>query len=623
MKTFILTMLCVIFCFSCASVKDEPIKVVAFNGFSEIKQHEKAKLNWEFKNAEKVRIENIKRNFNPLDSTDYEVNSTSSIDFTIMNSNDTIKLKWKVVVIDETDSNISTGPDNSLIDFEKPSYIDNEYLNSSIPLKLNPIIRNLKISSYHYNRDNDTLSLSLLIMDDFGNLVRNLSDNSSKSQFATIDAKCEKGEVFNNKYLLTESKFNLDKSLDLALCIDNSAIANDYYPIFKQIQSFTYNINSNDRFLLRTFNQNLQTNLSLQPIKDFNNILKSTKIEKASGLSSIYKNLYKTLNYMNTMKAENEQAIILIAYSSDNSSIVYDRNDVIELAANYNIPIYVIGIGSAVDSYSFKYITEMTGGKYYQIEEKDLNYVYSILTEIDLAKKANYQTKIYFPKENYNECGLLNLGVQLKINNTDLLDSIRIRTMKERQYFNYQAITSFDYKDTIISEQHYETIKSLSMILQNNPDKIIELIGNASIEGSQDEVFNLSLRRAQSVRNKLISNGVAPSQIRVRADGANNPIYYFQDNDWQQYYNRRVELKWLSPELMPYELILNAFESESQALDEVQKWESKSYRVYYERYLQNNIPIYRVKIWGYQTLEDAQRAKNSIERRYQVKLVLQ
>ena len=265
----------------------------------------------------------------------------------------------------------------------------------------------------------------------------------------------------------------------------------------------------------------------------------------------------------------------------------------------------------------------MTGGKYYQIEEKDLNYVYSILTEIDLAKKANYQTKIYFPKENYNECGLLNLGVQLKINNTDLLDSIRIRTMKERQYFNYQAITSFDYKDTIISEQHYETIKSLSMILQNNPDKIIELIGNASIEGSQDEVFNLSLRRAQSVRNKLISNGVAPSQIRVRADGANNPIYYFQDNDWQQYYNRRVELKWLSPELMPYELILNAFESESQALDEVQKWESKSYRVYYERYLQNNIPIYRVKIWGYQTLEDAQRAKNSIERRYQVKLVLQ
>jgi len=622
MRTLILTILSLLLFFSCATAPKEKIDIISFDGFSEIQQNDNAKLKWNIKNASKVRIENIKRNFNPVDSIDYKSDSSQILDFTITNSNDTIRLKWRIVV-KENEESIKTGPEQTPIDIAKPSYFENKYLNSTIPYSLNPIISNLKISSFNYNHNSDTLTLNLLIMDDFGNLVIDLSNNSSLNKKVSIEAICADDTRFKTNYILEENKYNPDKSLDYAICLDNSAIAGDYYPVIKQIKSFVKNINSKDKFLFRTFNQNLLSNISLQDISSFESIIKNYNLEKSSGLSSIYKNLYSTLNYLKSFKSDNEQVLVLIAYSSDNSSLVYDRNDVVELASNYNIPIYVIGVGSAVDSYSFKYLTEMTGGKYYQIDEKDLNSIFSILVEINLSKKINYQSKLYIPKNKFMDCGLINTKIELNINNTSLVDSIRIRTNKERQYFRYQSIASFDYKDTLLSNDFTETIKSLSMILKNNPDKIIELIGNASVEGTTDEVFNLALKRAQNVRLKLIEDGVNPSQIRVRSDGANNPIYYFQESNWMQYYNRRVELRWLDPELMPFELIVNSFDSESQALEDVNNWENKGYRVYYERYLQNNLPIYRVKIWGYRTIAEAERAKNAIERRYPIKLVLQ
>ena len=622
MKVFILVLTALLMIASCSTPQQESIKIVSFAGFTEIKPDEKAKLNWVFENADKVRIENIKRNFNATDSIDYEVSNSLIVDFTVINSIDTIRLKWRIVV-KEQEETIKTGSEHSPIDFAKPSYIENDYLNASIPQSLNPTASKLKISSYYYDRENDTLSLDFLIMDDFGNLISNLSDNSAINKKVDIEAICKDGGKFSNRFSIEEIKYDAGKALDFGVCLDNSVIAGDYYPVFDQIKAFAQNINSNDKFHLRTFSQSLQTNLSLQDREDFLKLIKDLKIEKASGLSSIYKNLYSAINYINTLKSSNEQLIVLIAYSSDNSSLVYDRNDVVELAANFNVPIYVIGVGSAVDSYSFKYLSEMTGGKYYQIDEKEINSIYSILAEINLSKKANYKAKIMIPNDKFNDCGLLSTMIKMNLDNTELSDSVRIRTIKERHYFKYQSLASFDYKDTIVSDEHNETLKSLSLILKNNPDKIIELIGNASIEGTPDETFNIALRRAQNTRAKLIELGVNPSQIRVRSEGANNPIYYFQESAWMQYYNRRVELRWLDPELMPYELIANSFDSESQALTEVQNWEAKGFRVYYERYLQNNIPTYRVKIWGYRTLEEAERAKNSIERRYPIKLVLQ
>jgi hypothetical protein len=96
-----------------------------------------------------------------------------------------------------------------------------------------------------------------------------------------------------------------------------------------------------------------------------------------------------------------------------------------------------------------------------------------------------------------------------------------------------------------------------------------------------------------------------------------------QQAPWQQYYNRRVEVRWLDPDLLPYEIIAQTSDSETEALKNVEKWEFHGYNAYYERYLENHSPVYRVKIWGFPTLEEAEASANKIQTIYNTKCIVQ
>lgn len=605
---------------SCSSIKNQEIIINEFDGFSDVKFGENAKIKWNFSNANKVRIENRNRNYEPIDSLDFYTDKNTVLDFLVFNNTDTIRLKWRIVV--RNNENIKTGPDNIPINIYQPSYIESNYFSNLISVGLTPGISKLKIIRNIYNDKYDSLYVRLLLLDEFGNLITGISESSFRDyqpKFYLNSAN----KVTNINYSdFKEIKYDSNYNIDMAICLDNSVIAGEYYPVFEQIKNFAKNINPNDGLHLRTFNQNLISNITLQKASDFYKFIKDIKLEKPSGLSAIYKHLYNTLNYLN-YASNKDKIIVLIAYSSDNNSLIYDRNDIVELASQLKIPIYVIGVGSAVDTYSFKYLTEMTGGIFYQLENNDIKSIYNILNEINLSQKTYYEVKIPFDFNTLSNNKFLELNFEIKKKDNLISDVKIIRLAKERHYFKYQSIASFDYKDTIPSSEFNESIKSLSMILKNNTDKVIEIIGNSSIEGTPDEVYNLGLKRAQSIRKLLIEDGVNPAQIRVRSDGSNNPIYYIQENSWMQYFNRRAEVRWLDPELLPYELIGQSFDSELEALKEVERWEDKGYKVYYERYLTNNIPIYRLKIWGYRTQEEAERALQNIQKRYAVKMTVQ
>ncbi len=83
--------------------------------------------------------------------------------------------------------------------------------------------------------------------------------------------------------------------------------------------------------------------------------------------------------------------IVLVAYSTDNASIIYDRNDIIDLAISRDIPVYVVGVGNAVDSYSLSSVANLTGAKYYNVDENELDNISLIFNEIIFAQKSGYQ----------------------------------------------------------------------------------------------------------------------------------------------------------------------------------------------------------------------------------------
>lgn len=621
-KKIIFSLFITIFILGCTTTKFEKIIVNDFKGFSEALSDEKITIMWNFDNCNNVRINSLKRNFNCVDSIEFIVSESTILDFVVSNHIDTINLKWRVILRDN-DKKIKTGPDRK-IDLNKPNYFETNYFNSLIAISLNPSISKLKIVNYDYDYDESTLNLNFLLLDDFGNLVTNIiEDNITHIGVEAINF-CQDKEIGKTKSKLTEIKYDTNKKVDLGIMLDNSIIAGDFYPIMDNIKHFAGYINSSDRYFFKSFNQYSLSNIPLKNLNSFRKEIVKLKLEKASGLSSIYKNLYDNLNYLYSNRNENtKQSIVLIVFSSDNSSLVYDRNDIVQLSMKYKIPIFVVGVGSSVDTYSMKYLCEMTGGKFYELEANQINDIVDILTEINLSQKVYYSAKAKLTLDEIKTCNLIKTKLTYWDGKHNLEDSISLRTKLQTEYFKYQSIASFEYKETVINQQYIETINSLAKILNNNKDKIVELIGNTSIEGNYDETYQLGLKRAQEIRNELIKLDVNPNQIRVRSDGANNPVYYFQEANWMQYYNRRVELRWLDPESMPYELITETFESEYLALQNVENWEKKGYKSYYERYLKNNIPIYRVKLWGFKTIEEAQKTKTNLEKRFPLKIEIQ
>ncbi|HPU23867.1 MAG TPA: SPOR domain-containing protein, partial [Candidatus Kapabacteria bacterium] len=65
-----------------------------------------------------------------------------------------------------------------------------------------------------------------------------------------------------------------------------------------------------------------------------------------------------------------------------------------------------------------------------------------------------------------------------------------------------------------------------------------------------------------------------------------------------------------------YEIIDNIYPSEEIAQNKVNIWKERGFKSYYERYLRNNMPYYKVKLWGYATAEEAEKVRKMLSKKY-------
>ena len=69
-----------------------------------------------------------------------------------------------------------------------------------------------------------------------------------------------------------------------------------------------------------------------------------------------------------------------------------------------------------------------------------------------------------------------------------------------------------------------DAVQEVKRILDENPSASILIEGHASTDGGEDSNLNLSLKRAESVKSKLIELGVDESRIEVKAFGETMPV---------------------------------------------------------------------------------------------------
>lgn len=88
----------------------------------------------------------------------------------------------------------------------------------------------------------------------------------------------------------------------------------------------------------------------------------------------------------------------------------------------------------------------------------------------------------------------------------------------------------------------YTSLLKLAKTLNRRKDVVIQVEGHTDNVGDSEALMNLSLTRANSIRDFLIQNGVKSSQVRTKGFGASRPITKNR-NEEERSQNRRVEIR--------------------------------------------------------------------------------
>lgn len=99
----------------------------------------------------------------------------------------------------------------------------------------------------------------------------------------------------------------------------------------------------------------------------------------------------------------------------------------------------------------------------------------------------------------------------------------------------------FDFDKSDINPEDREIVLAHARYLAQNPDKKVVLEGHADERGSREYNIALGERRAKSVSQLMLLQGVAKSQVDVISFGEERPVALGHDESaWRL--NRRVEI---------------------------------------------------------------------------------
>ena len=602
--------------YACTSSK--PISSNKFKGYSQISQGEIATLEWDFANATNVKVDLYDKQYNAIDSAKVSPNSTKDYKITAFHESDTVAYKWTVEVVNKEEKIASEKPvvnetkPTTEIPVYTPNSTNSEYINGAIGPEAAPV----RIKIMHSTKNEKTLELKTIILDENGNFINGL--NSQVVDLSFIQ-KCKKSS--NSAGDLQIQEVHKSDGTDYSIIFDNSSVAEFNFPLLERVLNFSESLSADDRLMFSYFNHNYTEYLSLQPQKEFYDAFKGYDLPKPSGLSGLYKAAYSNLvDFTAKVSKEKNKAIILITYSEDNSSLIYSPDDIISAAQNFGIPIFVIAVGDAFNSYTLQKIANSTGGKLYTVHTDSSHVAEHIMKEIDFALNNHYSVTLDYDN-NEKECADAYGKLILKYGEKTIEDGIVLNPTKSEFHSYYQSVAIFDAKSAEIASDYDDGIIELSNVLKNNPNYRVKLIGHSDDEGSKEFDAEISDSRANKVKEMIVGKGVDANQILTGSEGFSKPLYILGQTPWQNNFNRRVELKWINPsQASPFEIVVEQVWTEEEAITSSEKWSKRGYHTYYDNYLIGNEPVYRVMLWGFEDEEEVKDVASKIMKKFKTKV---
>ena len=113
------------------------------------------------------------------------------------------------------------------------------------------------------------------------------------------------------------------------------------------------------------------------------------------------------------------------------------------------------------------------------------------------------------------------------------------------QYDNKAVFTSatvyFEFDKSNLTSKSIQILKSVASALNENKSIQVTLAGHADERGTREYNLALGQRRAETVSDYFILNGISKNRISVKSYGEERPLAFGQDDESYSK-NRRVEI---------------------------------------------------------------------------------
>lgn len=188
------------------------------------------------------------------------------------------------------------------------------------------------------------------------------------------------GGVWSECEAVAISQINGSLTMDLVVDV-SSSMRHDFYTMQGAVEGFVNSTHSDTTLGLSTIGSIYERHQEFT--LDKNSIIDSAWGLECYGLTSLYQSLYSSVVY--TASAEGARCVVAFTDGNNEpygSGYDYDAQDVINVSNYYQVPVYIIGIGSGVYSSELRNIAESTGGAYYdRVSIYDLQSIYTSIYE--------------------------------------------------------------------------------------------------------------------------------------------------------------------------------------------------------------------------------------------------
>lgn len=180
-------------------------------------------------------------------------------------------------------------------------------------------------------------------------------------------------EIFEDAVKITDGislKTFKDVPISVSLIMDNSG-SMEGYPIEQAKNAaktfFSYvDFNNNDRVEVTEFNSSVYVRLPYST--DLTHLNTAINTIETTGGTALFDALYTGL--VRAYSQTGPKCIIAFTDGADNESSK-SIEEVISLAKEVSIPVYIIGVGSQINEENLRYLAETTGGSYYYSPSAD------------------------------------------------------------------------------------------------------------------------------------------------------------------------------------------------------------------------------------------------------------